>query len=136
MTKFKKLLSALLLLGALASCGETPVESEEPKTEQPSEVVNGELEASLVGICQNKTVYLTTAGHSDTNLVGNVLNKAGATGKYTLETMLKASEVAEGSVVLLTLGSSSKGLGAAGVDEAHEQARAAEFAAAAKEGKF
>jgi hypothetical protein len=136
MTKFKKLLSALLLLGALASCGETPVESEEPKTEQPSEVVNGELEASLVGICQNKTVYLTTAGQSDTNIVGNVLNKAGATGKYTLETMLKASDVAEGSVVLLTLGSSSKGLGAAGVDEAHEQARAAEFAAAAKEGKF
>ena len=136
MTKFKKLLSALLLLGALASCGETPAQSEEPKTEQPSEVVNGELEASLVGICQNKTVYLTTAGQSDTNIVGNVLNKAGATGKYTLETMLNANDVAEGSVVLLTLGSSSKGLGAAGVDEAFEKDRAAAFAQAAAEGKF
>ena len=137
MTKFKKLLSALLVLGALASCGETPSASVEPQpTEQPSEVIGGELDAALAGIAQNKTVYLTTVGQSDTNIVGNVLNKAGATGSYTLESMLKASDVAEGSVVLLTLGSSSKGLGAAGVDEAHEKARAAEFAAAAKEGKI
>lgn len=137
MTKFKKLLSTLLVLGALASCGETPSASQEPQpTEQPSEVIGGELDAALVGVCQNKTVYLTTVGQSDTNIVGNVLNKAGATGSYTLEAMLRASDVAEGSVVLLTLGSSSKGLGAAGVDEAHEKARAEEFAAAAKAGKF
>ena len=135
MTKFKKLLSALLMLGALASCGETPAESQTP-TEDVSEVLGAELESALVGIAQNKTVYLTTVGQSDTNIVGNVLNKAGATGKYTLESMLRASEVEEGAVVLLTLGSSSKGLGAAGVDEAYEKARAAEFAAAAKEGKF
>ena len=43
MTKFKKLLSALLLLGALASCGETPTQSEEPKTEQPSEMTGKSL---------------------------------------------------------------------------------------------
>ncbi len=139
MTKFTKLLSTLLVLGALASCGETPSASQEPQPSTPaqSEVVeNGELDASLVGIAQNKTVYLTTVGQSDTNIVGNVLNKSGATGAYSLKAMLRANEVEEGSVVLLTLGSSSKGLGAAGVDEAHEKARAAEFAAAAKAGKI
>ena len=50
--------------------------------------------------------------------------------------MLSASAVEEGSVVFLTLGVSSKGLGAAGVDEAGEKVRAQEFSAAAQEGKF
>ena len=146
MTKIQKLLSALFVLGTLASCGgtttsSTPVESTKPTQSEevsvkPSEVVNSSLKEELVGICEGKKVYLTTAGQSDTNIVGNVLNKAGATGAYTLETMLNAEAVEEGSVVLLTLGSSSKGLGAAGVNEAHEQARAAAFAAAAKEGKI
>lgn len=139
MTKFKKLLSVLLMLGALASCGETPSasQSEQPQqSEQPSEIVDNELDASLVGIAQNKTVYLTTVGQSDTNIVSNVLNRAEASGAYTLQAMLRASEVEEGAVVLLTLGSSSKGLGAAGVDEAHEKARAKEFSDAAKTGKF
>jgi hypothetical protein len=50
--------------------------------------------------------------------------------------MLNASEVEEGAVVFLTLGASSKGLGAAGIDESFEKARAKEFSDAAKTGKF
>lgn len=145
MTKMKKLLSAFLLLGALVSCGETPAESQQAdstpaQTEStPAEKTStetNELEAALVGIAQGKTVYLTTVGQADSDIVGNVFKKAGATGGYTVETMLNASEVEDGAVVFLTLGASSKGLGSAGVDEAHEQARAKAFSDAAKAGKF
>lgn len=157
MTKFKKLLSAALMLGALASCGETPTvqPTQQPtETQQPSqapestpEVSTPEVEstpatssdlvdAALAGIANNKTVYLTTVGQADSNIVENVLKKAGAVGSYELDAMLNASEVTEGSVVILTLGSSSKGLGSAGVDEAHEKARAQAFSAAAAQGKF
>lgn len=144
MTKMKKLLSAFLLLGALVSCGETPVESQPVESNPPTETTPAEnsstetkeLEAALVGIAQGKTVYLSTVGQADSNIVDNVFKKAGAVGGYSIKTMLAASEVEEGAVVFLTLGSSSKGLGAAGVDEAHEKARAKAFSDAAKEGKF
>lgn len=108
--------------------------TEEP-TVEPTEDSSG-LEAALVNVAVGKTCYLTTVGQADSDIVGNVFKKAGAIGAYETQTMLKASDVAEGAVVFLTLGSSSKGLGAAGVDETFERARAAEFAAAASEGKF
>ena len=164
MNKMTKLLGALLLLGSLASCneipsdlasqlpsGNLPTETQQPSdtqtevpsdtqtvtpSEKPSESVKSELEEALVGIAADKTSYLTTVGQADSNIVSNIFNKAGATGEYTLDAMLNASDVEEGAVVFLTLGASSKGLGAAGVDEAYEKARAKEFSDAAKEGKF
>ena len=136
MKNTKKLLAALLVAGALVSCGGEGTSTPEDKPTAGEVVNRTELEASLVGVAQNKTVYLTTVGQADSDIVGNVFKKAGATGSYTVSTMLKASEVAEGSVVFLTLGSSSKGLGAAGVDEAFEKNRAKEFADAAKAGKI
>lgn len=152
MKKVKKLLASLFMLGALASCGGQPtpeptaqptqqptVEPTQQPTTEPtvdaSENTSG-LEAALVNIAVGKTCYLTTVGQADSDIVGNVFKKAGAIGSYETQNMLQASEVAEGSVVFLTLGASSKGLGAAGVDESSERARAAEFAAAASQGKF
>lgn len=152
MKKVKKLLASLFMLGALASCGGQPtpeptaqptqqptVEPTQQPTTEPtvdaSENTSG-LEAALVNIAVGKTCYLTTVGQADSDIVGNVFKKAGAIGSYDTKNMLQASEVAEGSVVFLTLGASSKGLGAAGVDESSERARAAEFAAAASQGKF
>lgn len=136
MNKMKKLLTAALLLGALASCGETPSESAQPSTPSNEVVEGAALAADLVGIAEGKTVYLSTVGQADSDIVNNVFKKAGLGSAYTNNNMLEAADVEEGAVVLLTLGSSSKGLGAAGVDEAHEAARAAEFAAAAEAGQL
>ena len=149
MKNTKKLLAALFMLGALASCGTTPTEqptetptteqqptTEQPTTEQPTQNVESGLEASLVNVAVGKTVYLSTVGQADSNIIENIIKKAGAVGLYTANNMLTADQVEEGAVVLLTLGSSSKGLGAAGVDEAFEKDRAAAFAQAAAEGKF
>ena len=157
MKKTRKLLAALFMLGALASCGGTPtaeptaqptqeqteqptqaptVEQTEQPTTQPTQEVEGGLEASLVNIAVGKTVYLSTVGQADSNIIENIIKKAGAVGMYSSQNMLTADQVEEGAVVLLTLGSSSKGLGAAGVDEAFEKNRAAAFSQAAAEGKF
>ena len=138
MKKFKKLLTSVLLLGALTSCGGGQT-SDDTTPSTPSQNVveeNRALDASLVGIAEGKTSYLTTVGQADADIVNNVFKKAGLGTAYTNNNKLTASDVEDGSVVLLTLGASSKGLGAAGVDEAHEEARAAEFAAAAAQGKF
>ena len=138
MKKFKKLLTSVLLLGALTSCGGVETSSDTTPSTPSQNVVeeNRALDASLVGIAEGKTSYLTTVGQADADIVNNVFKKAGLGTAYTNNNKLTASDVEDGSVVLLTLGASSKGLGAAGVDEAHEEARAAEFAAAAAQGKF
>ena len=136
MNKFKKLLTAVLLLGALTSCGGTETSSDVQQNTESTVVENRELDATLVGIAEGKTCYLSTVGQADSDIVNNVFKKAGLGTGYTAKNMLTAAEVEEGAVVFLTLGASSKGLGAAGVDEAHEAARAAAFASAAKEGKL
>ena len=138
MNKFKKLLTSVLLLGALTSCGGVETSGDTTPSTPSQNVVeeNRALDASLVGIAEGKTSYLTTVGQADADIVNNVFKKAGLGTAYTNNNMLSASDVEDGAVVLLTLGASSKGLGAAGVDEKHEEARAAEFAAAAAQGKF
>ena len=121
MKNTKKLLAALFMLGALASCGTTPTEQptetptteqqptqEQPTTEQPTQNVESGLEASLVNVAVGKTVYLSTVGQADSNIIENIIKKAGAVGLSTANNMLTADQVEEGAVVLLTLGSSSK----------------------------
>lgn len=134
MKKFKKLLTAALLLGALASCGETPVESSQASVEESTEI--RELDAALAKIAEGKTCYLTTTGQADLDTVNNLFKLSGVSSSVTKEALLEASDVAEGSVVFLTLGNSGKGLGAAGIDKDSEKVRAEAFAAAAKEGKI
>ena len=138
MKKFKKLLTAALLLGALASCGETPTESAKPSGEPSVEESTGirELDAKLAKIAEGKTCYLTTTGQADLDTVNNLFKLSGVASSIQKEALLKASDVAEGSVVFLTLGNSGKGLGAAGIDKASEKERAEAFAAAAKDGKI
>lgn len=138
MKHLKKLLTAALLLGALASCGETPTESAKPSVgtsvEESTEI--RELDAKLAKIAENKTCYLTTTGQADLDTVNNLFKLSGVASLIQKDNLLEASNVAEGSVVFLTLGNSGKGLGAAGIDKASEKARAEAFAAAAKEGKI
>ena len=45
MKKMKKLLTAALLLGALASCGETPTESTKPSTQESAQPSTPEARA-------------------------------------------------------------------------------------------
>ena len=138
MKNFKKVLTAALLLGALASCGETPTESAKPSVgtsvEESTEI--RELDAKLSKIAENKTCYLTTTGQADLDTVNNLFKLSGVASLIQKDNLLEASNVAEGSVVFLTLGNSGKGLGAAGIDKASEKARAEAFAAAAREGKI
>lgn len=145
MQKLKKLLTAALLLGALASCGETPSESAQPSVgnstnteeESSSAVVEvRELDEKLVSIAKDKKCYLSTVGQADVDTVKNLFKLSGTVSSIEQNNFLTASEVEEGAVVFLTLGITGKGLGDAGIEVSDEMERAEAFAAAAKEGKF
>lgn len=95
------------------------------------------LDAKFNGLCNGKTVYLTCVGQADLDLAVNILDAAGvAASKYTKDNLLNAADVADGSIVLLVIGTSSKGLGSAGTDVTKETARATAFTEAAAADKI
>lgn len=102
-----------------------------PKTE---ETLDRTLDAKYKGLAKDKKIYVTTVGQADVQAIDSYLFDLDLEeGKdYTLKNFLVASEVEEGAVVLMAIGASKKGLGAAGTDLNAEKERANAFAA--KEG--
>lgn len=130
MKKIWLLLSVLVLSFAVVGC--TPEEEEEDPTEKDVDIALAlTWQEELVG----KTVYLTTCGQADVEIVQNILGVAGvAETAYTKDNHLTAAEVTNGSVVIMVVGSSAKGLGAAGTDVTAENVRAQAFASKANLG--
>ena len=92
------------------------------------------LDAKYKGLIKNKKLYLTTVGQADVDKVQSLLEdlELEESTDYTKKNNLTASEVESGSVVLVVIGTSGKGLGAAGTDLNGEKKRANDFIA--KEG--
>ena len=131
----KKILTfafALLLMFSLISCKkETPDQGGNEQTQQTQENV----EDTGFKVETSQKVYLTTIGQSDFDTVANLIDKT-ARKDVVKNNLLKAADVEDGSVVILVVGSSTKGLGSAGTDINEENVRAEAFAKAAKENKF
>lgn len=99
-------------------------------------------DASLKNIVSGGNLHVTAVGQSATSTVKQLLKNAGwyiteeAEGPnvntYTINNTLAASGINAGDTVIIILGTSGKGLGAAGVSQADELARAQ--AIVAKEG--
>lgn len=100
----------------------------------------------FANLVAGKEVYLTTVGQSDIDTVQNIISRVDETKvgfndeskeiNVHVENVLKVDDVADGSVVFLVTGSSTKGLGAAGTDITAENTRAQAFADAAKANKI
>ncbi len=87
------------------------------------------LDAKYKGLCENKKVYLTTVGQADIEKVQALLDRSELSSEtdYTKKNDLTAAEVEDGSIVLMVIGASGKGLGAAGTDLNKEKKRATDF---------
>lgn len=101
-------------------------------------------DASLKNMVSGGKLHVTAVGQSATSTVKQLLKNAGwyiteeaegaanVKGTYTINNTLTASGINAGDTVIIILGTSGKGLGAAGVSQADELARAQ--AIVAKEG--
>ena len=101
-------------------------------------------DASLKNMVSGGNLHVTAVGQSATSTVKQLLKNAGwyiteeaegaanVKGTYTINNTLAASGINAGDTVIIILGTSGKGLGAAGVSQADELARAQ--AIVAKEG--
>lgn len=106
-------------------------ENNEPQTEQTTSTDNKttkELEAAIA----EQSILLTSVGQSaDVEMVKVMLDKNGLT--YTLNNLATAEDLGDNKTLLLAVGGSSKGLGAAGIDANEEIARVEALIRAAKE---
>ena len=138
---------------------ETTTQADGSTTKQGATTADPDLLKDLAGKAQGVKVYLTTCGQSDVNVVVNIIENqvdpegetiviytdqepTDGTIKVLQDESLEATDIELSSdpeklpFVLLVLGTSSKGLGAAGTDVQKETARAEAFANLAKEGKI
>ena len=99
-----------------------------------TEELDKALDAKYKGLLKDKKLYLTTIGQADVDKVVSLLDdldmEAGT--DYTKKNDLTAAEVEDGAIVFVVIGTSGKGLGAAGTDLNGEKKRANDFIA--KEG--
>lgn len=134
----KKILTfafALLLMLSLISCKKDTPDQGGNEQNQQTQQTQENVEDTGYKVETTQKVYLTTIGQSDFDTVANLIDKT-SRKDVVKNNLLKAADVEDGSVVILVVGSSTKGLGSAGTDIGQENARAEAFAAAAKENKF
>lgn len=137
MKKFLAFLLAMTMVLALAACGEkqdtTPSTGSNDSEYDPNKEVEFTMQTSadnsIVTIGEiDKSLYeepilVTSFGQStDAAMLDTVMKKAGVT--YTYEATADASVIPNYKTVVIAVGASSKGLGAAGISEADETARA------------
>ncbi|MFA6890003.1 MAG: DUF6305 family protein [Bacilli bacterium] len=133
MKKLWILLSVLVLSFIVVGCKPNEEEEEDPTAKDIDIVLATTWQDEL----QAKTVYLTTCGQADIDIIRNVMMMAGILDTaYTQDNMLTAAEVEDDSVVILVVGTSGKGLGAAGTNVTAENTRAEAFATKANSGKI
>ena len=89
----------------------------------------GEVDASLF----ESPILVTSFGQSaDTSMMDAIMKRSGVKD-YAFNALAKDTDIKNYKTVIIVCGASSKGLGAAGISEADETARAEKFMAAVKE---
>lgn len=131
-----KKISALVLAGAmalsLAACGAedkvTPPSGSNPGTSASgtsSSSGSGEL-TGLTEAFAEAPILLTTGGQSaDYQMVGTLMKNLGM--DYTMDNKATSAELGDAKTLIVVVGGSSKGLGAAGIDADGELARVDEL---------
>lgn len=137
-----KKISALVLAGAmalsLAACGAedkvTPPGGSNPGTSASgtsSSSGSGEL-TGLTEAFAEAPILLTTGGQSaDYQMVGTLMKNLGM--DYTMDNKATSAELGDAKTLIVVVGGSSKGLGAAGIDADQELARTEDLLSKADE---
>lgn len=136
-----KKISALLLAGvlalSLAACAKedsvTPPGGNAPANSTPSASTAGGGEVTgLTEAFAEGPILLTTGGQSaDYQMVGTLLKNLGM--EYELNNVATSADLGSAKTLIVVVGGSSKGLGAAGIDADGELARVDELIKGAKD---
>lgn len=132
-----KKISALLLAGAmmlsLAACG-AKEEAPAPAPSAPSTSTSTEATGEVAGLTDpiaEGPALVTSGGQSaDYQMIATVMGKVGM--DYTVANLCTSADLGDAKTLIVVVGGSSKGLGAAGIDADGELARLTELLDGAK----
>ena len=128
--KISALLLAVAMVASLAACG----------GDKKPAASNGGASASAAGEVAGLTeafaespILVTSGGQSaDYQMIGTVMGKLGM--DYEINNLATSADLGDAKTLIVVVGGSSKGLGAAGIDADGELARLEELMAGAKDG--
>lgn len=133
----KKKLLALTLAGvmtfAFAACGgnDTPAPTPAPTVSTPAPDASGDEATGLTEAFAEQPILLTSGGQSaDYQMIGTIMKNLGM--DYSTNNLATSADLDGIKTVVVAVGGSSKGLGAAGIDADGELARLSELLDAAQ----
>lgn len=136
MKKYLKILLAFALVIGLTACGNsnnatTEEKTEAPATENVEEATTNEETEAVAEVTFEEPILLTSVGQSaDVEMVKSIVDRVGL--DYTANNLATSADLGEAKTLILAIGGSSKGLGAAGIDADGELKRVQELIDAAK----
>lgn len=132
--KLTALLAACALVASLAACSSPAPSTSKPAGSTPATSTPAGS-ASVEGLKEafaEQPILLTSGGQSaDFQMIGTVMGKLGL--DYTSNNLATSADLGSAKTLVVVVGGSSKGLGAAGIDADGELARLAELIKGAKD---
>ncbi len=132
-----KKISALLLAGAmmlsLAACGakeEAPAPAPSAPSTSTSTEATGEVAGLTAPIAEGPALVTSGGQSADYQMIATVMGKVGM--DYTVSNLCTSADLGDAKTLIVVVGGSSKGLGAAGIDADGELARLTELLDGAK----
>ncbi|MEA4932542.1 MAG: DUF6305 family protein, partial [Lawsonibacter sp.] len=123
-------LSSLLILSTMTACGSSS--STSSASTAAASVSSADLPEITAGMCQTPIVLTSIGQSADVDIVDTLCSKAGLT-VYTNATLTADELTDQYKTLIVAVGGSSKGLGAAGIDAEQELKRSEDLLAKAKE---
>lgn len=123
------LLLAAMLVFSLAACGDKT--NDEPKSDGNGDVSNTEVSGLTEPIAEYPALVTSGGQSADYQMIATVMEKQGM--EFTTNNLATSADLGDAKTLIVVVGGSSKGLGAAGIDADGELARLDELMKAAKD---
>ena len=130
----KKILALLLaaMLGlSLAACGDKPDDSSNNGDNSNNSSANTEVSGLTEAIAEYPALVTSGGQSADYQMIATVMEKQGM--EFTTNNLATSADLGDAKTLIVVVGGSSKGLGAAGIDADGELERLDELMTAAKD---
>lgn len=130
----KKILALLLvamLVLSLAACGDKPDDSSNNGDNSNNSSTNTEVSGLTEAIAEYPALVTSGGQSADYQMIATVMEKQGM--EFTTNNLATSADLGDAKTLIVVVGGSSKGLGAAGIDADGELERLDELMTAAKD---
>lgn len=129
--KILALLLAAMLVLSLAACGDKPDDSSNNGDNSNNSSANTEVSGLTKAIAEYPALVTSGGQSADYQMIATVMEKQGM--EFTTNNLATSADLGDAKTLIVVVGGSSKGLGAAGIDADGELERLDELMTAAKD---